>query len=173
MIEMSSVELNCLRAVKNRERICSFKIRITQDDNHHGAAIRNGTPNTKSNKYPIEIMEESVDSRQVKIHYTGYSKRYDEWIRKSQIEYTPVPLRREACRHDVRSHNLSTLACCIKQKLVPNRKTEDPKVRIQLAFDNSSFELLKGQGIPLPTKFHGHQSYGIQEYKDLDKLLGT
>jgi len=118
--------------------------------------------------YPIEIIEET--DQQVKIHYTGYSGHYDEWICKSQIGYKPVPLPR--CLESLQSHNLSILACCIKQKLIPSRKMEDPKVRIQLAFDNNSVELLKQQAVLLTTQCHGHQSYGIKEYKDLNELLG-
>jgi len=49
---------------------------------------------------------------------------------------------------------------------------EDPKVRIQLAFNNNSVELLKQQAVLLTTQCHSHQSYGIKEYKDLNELLG-
>ena len=62
----------------------------------------------------------SADGRKVKIHYTGYSQHYDEWIRKSQIGCMPVLLPHEGRLHDVelQLNNLSILASCIKQKFI-------------------------------------------------------
>ena len=168
---MSAHALNCYDTIKTRERTQSFKRREAQrEDGSSGSVVtntrRNSSRNSKLTLYPIEIIEET--DQQVKIHYTGYSGRYDEWICKSQIGYKPVPLPR--CLESLQSHNLSILACCIKQKLIPSRKMEDPKVRIQLAFNNNSVELLKQQAVLLTTQCHGHQSYGIKEYKDLNEL---
>ena len=51
--------------------------------------------------YPVEVVKVTADCRQVKIHYTGYSKRYNEWIHKSQVGSMPVSLTHEIHYHDV------------------------------------------------------------------------
>ena len=164
---MSVCVLSCIDTVKTRERIESFKKRAEEGSGN--SVVFRPRPNSlsKSTLYPIQIIEES--EQQVKVHYTGFSDCYDEWIRRSQIGYKPVSL--PVCRvESLELQNLSMLACSIKQKLVPG-KTEDPKVRIQLPFDRSSMELLKQQAVPL-TSHRGHQGYGIKAYKDLNELLG-
>ena len=169
LLMISSRDLSCLDAVKSRSRTVSSRLResteetlITRDSSTRRT--------TKSTLFPIEVINENVIQHQVKIHYTGYSNKYDEWIRKSQIQYKPVPEPEESV--DLQSHNFATLACCIKQKLIPSRKTEDPKVRIQIPFVESSFNLLKRKGVLLDLRINGHQTYGIKDYNDLDELLG-
>ena len=77
-----------------------------------------------------------------------------------------------SCRvESLQLRNLSMLACCIKQKLVP-AKTEDPQVRTQVPFNNNSRELLKQHIVLLTTKHRGYEGYGIKDYKDLNELLG-
>ena len=49
--------------------------------------------------FPVEVVKETADCRQVKIHYTGYSKHYNEWICKCQIGSMPVSLPREVHYH--------------------------------------------------------------------------
>ena len=98
----SGAELSCLHTVKMHERTNSFKIR-TQDDDI-GCAVRAASviPNrVKPKWYPAEVVKVTGDCRQVKIYYTGYSKRYNEWIRKSQVGSMPVSLTREIHYHDV------------------------------------------------------------------------
>ena len=103
----------------------------------------------------------------MKIRYTGYSAKHDKWIRKSEIEYKPatstVPNKKLSL--------LATLACAIKQKLVPSRKHDDPGVRLQLPFDRHSFALLQQHGKLLGT-FYGYKTYTVEKYSDLDELLG-
>lgn len=102
----------------------------------------------------------------------GYSSKYDEWIRRSQIRYVPLrsSIRQEP--HSLLEHDFSMLACNIKQKLVPSRKTEEPLVKLQLPFTKSAFRLLKEVGKSLGIS-RGHQVYTISEYSDLDDLLGN
>ena len=66
---------------------------------------------------------------------------------------------------------LSTLASSIKQKLVPSKRLEDPAVRIQLAMNKSTIQLLHQKGRSLG-KQRGHEVYGINEYSDLNEVLG-
>ena len=66
---------------------------------------------------------------------------------------------------------LSTLASSIKQKLVPSKRLEDPAVRIQLAMNKSTIQLLHQKGRSLG-KQRGHEVHGINEYSDLNEVLG-
>ena len=168
--EMSTNDLSCLDAVKSRSRTLSSRLRENTEETltTRDCSTRH---TTRPTLFPIEVIDENVIQHQVKIHYTGYSNKYDEWIRKSQIQYKPVLEPEESV--DLQSHNFATLACCIKQKLIPSRKTEDPKVRIQIPFVESSFNLLKRKGVLLDIRINGHQTYGIKDYNDLDEVLGA
>ena len=105
----------------------------------------------------------------MKVHYTGYSSQYDEWIR-SQIIYKPV--RRLSTPNDEHSISLLALGSQIKQKLVPSRKVEDPAMRIQLPFNKTTFELLRRQGESWGNFRTGNHTYTIRQYSDFNELLG-
>ena len=175
---MSTNVLSCLDAVKSRSRTQSSRLReSTEESKTIRASSCSRRHNSRSTLFPIQVLDEDITRQhEVKIHYIGFSKKYDEWIRKSQIQYKPVlepPSPSESEESvDLQSHNFATLACCIKQKLIPSRKTEDPKVRIQIPFVVSSFNLLKRKGVLLHKQINGHQAYGIKNYKDLDELFG-
>ncbi len=160
-------ELSSMEAVKNRK-----------DRKPSGRAValhesaEAPTSNTKRQRpgrnhlYNVEVVEE--EENKVKIHYVGYSSKHDEWIRKSEIAYKPSC----SCRATDADLSLtSALACAIKQKLVPRRKLEDPAVRIQLPFDSATFQLLQAKG-KLLTSSRGNKVYTVEEYNDLDELLG-
>ncbi len=129
-------ELSSLDTVKSRSRPRSRRFL----ESCESTAVATGRPTRKrANQHPrnhlydIEIVEE--EQYRAKVHYAGYSSEYDEWIRKSEIAYKPTFSEQP----DQELSLLSTLACGIKQKLVPSRKIEDPAVRIQLPFDQSTF----------------------------------
>lgn len=154
--------LSCITTVKNRTRQPSVRAQEAQSQSRqiHLGRIRED-PNRL---YTIEIVEE--EDYRVKIHYVGYSSRYDEWIRRSSIVLqAPKPIETEP-----ELSLLRTLACNIKQKLVPSRK-EEPLVRIQLPFDTVTFEALKQKGKSLGDSY-GHSTYTIRQYSDLNELLG-
>lgn len=160
--------MSSLSVVKSRTRTRSRRIRESIEE---GGVRSFSKCRKRSTLFPVEVIDEDTQ-HQVKIHYVGYSNKYDEWIRKSQIQYKPVVLPLSSKELNLQSHNFTTLACCIKQKLIPSRKLEDPKVRIQIPFDNTSFNLLKRNGVLLDIQVNGHQVYGIKDYEDLDELLG-
>ena len=43
--------------------------------------------------YEIKLVE--TEKERVKIHYVGYSDKYDEWKLKSEIVYQPLPPDRD------------------------------------------------------------------------------
>lgn len=46
---------------------------------------------SRSTLFPIQVLDEDVTRQhEVKVHCIGFSKKYDEWICKSQIQYKPV-----------------------------------------------------------------------------------
>jgi len=109
----------------------------------------------------------------VKVHYTGYSKDYDEWKDMEDIEdvmgdespdqlisfiYAPYSLYKD-------------LSVRIKRSLTCARASPDTK--IAMPFDTLSFNGgLKSAGTP-SRKQGGVQHYKIKSYEDLSELLGS
>ena len=123
---MSADALSSLSVVKCRTRSRSRRVREGIDETERGAqSCSKRRKYSRSNLFPIEVIDEDTQ-HQVKIHYVGYSDKYDEWIRKSQIQYKPVVSPLSSQELNLQSHNFASLACCIKQKLVPSRKLEGP-----------------------------------------------
>ena len=135
------------------------------------------TPGDKQ-LFPVEILE--AENNQVKVHYIGYGKEDDEWKDKSEIEtvlgeddnpasgivetdplvgYQPFSLYKE-------------LRIRIKRSLTCNR-TASPLVKISMPFDIFLFNGgLKCYGVPSEKKC-GIQHYKVNNYSDLDDLLGS
>ena len=157
-------QLSCIDTVKTRSRNPSKRVlEFSADDLPR---TRRRVSQRPSNQiYAVEIVEE--DQYKVKIHYSGYSSSYDEWIRRSEIIYRPS----KGSSPDENLSLISALACTIKQKLVPSRKHKDPAVRIQMPFDSCSFQLLQRKGKNVGT-FRGNKNYTVVKYSDLDELLG-
>lgn len=115
--------------------------------------------------YAVEIVEEE---NRVKIHYTGYSSKHDEWRDKEDI-VEPIIASSEAGRYkplDV--HEI--LAYAIKSSLVSGRDG-DPAVRVEVPFDRLIFQGLKLAG-KLVKVVQGEEHYGITQHKDLTPHLG-
>ena len=148
--------------MKERARTPS---RRAQDSSAQAVPTRSQRVRSNPNQlYEIQIVEE--EDYKVKIHYVGYSSIHDEWIRRSDIVLKPPKPSRPSPELSL----LSVLACSIKQKLNPSRK-EDSAVRIQFPFDTENFQLLKQKGKAL-RKSRGHDIFTLQQYSDLDELLG-
>ena len=104
--------LQCLHAIKNRQA------REMSARSVEAAAVADFTlpPRTvrdKQNKlYDIEVVEEA--GTQVKIHYIGYGREYDEWQPKSEIVLNkPAFSSKEEEPYSL----LTELACSIKKSL--------------------------------------------------------
>ena len=176
-----STHLSCLSSLKARTRASSRRLEESTTSEAllrscHGGNRGSSNSANPNRLYDIEILEE--EDYQVKIHYVGYSSQYDEWIRKSEIQYKPGCL--PAVRHDNHEQSLddpslvsvfSTLGSPIKQKLIPSGRREDPAVRIQVPCTQKTFQLLKRRGRSLG-KSHAHDCYTLRNYCDLDDLLG-
>ena len=83
--------LSCITTVKNRTRQPSVRAQEAQSQSReiHLGRIRENPDRL----YTIEIVEE--EDYRVKIHYVGYSSRY-EWIRQSSIVLrAPKPMETE------------------------------------------------------------------------------
>lgn len=160
--------LSSLQTVKMRTRRSSRRVRESCEATIDQHSLRRKSSHRRNQIYNIEVIEEEV--RRVKVHYTGYSSQYDEWIRRSQIMYKPV--RRPSTPNDEQSIALLSLSSQIKQKLIPSRKVEDPAVRIQLPFSRTAFELLRRQGESWSKSRTGNHTYTIRQYSDFNELLG-
>ena len=152
-------ELSCLTAVKERTRTPSaLGLEAAAQEEATVRLIR--VRDNPDRLYEIEVLEE--DEHRVKVHYTGYSSRYDEWLRRSDLVFKPP----KQLAHEPDFSLLSVLACSIKKSLVVSRKA-DSAVRIQLPFDIEVFHRLVEKGKSL-----GNSRYGLQSYSDLSELLG-
>ena len=117
--------------------------------------------------FAVEIVEE--EENRVKIHYTGYSSKHDEWRDKEDI-VEPTVASSEAGRYKLLDiHEI--LAYAIKSSLVSGRDG-DPAARVEVPFDRLIFQ----GGLKLAGKLvkvvRGEEHYGITQHKDLTPYLG-
>ena len=130
--------------------------------------------------YPIEVVERK--GSRVKIHYVGYNDDSDEWRESSDI--VPLSIPNNSSSTTVNTSNIpvppavqpyslyNELGIKIKQSLTCGRK-DSPLVKITMGFDYFLFTGgLQQAGIATNTVL-GTVRYGIQQYSDLNFLLGT
>lgn len=146
--------LSCVDTVKNHEHSASA---IVQEDLPLPRKERVNT----NKLYDIEVVEEDLENDKVKIHYVGYSSRYDERKCRSEIVIRPPKSKSHAPSPNF---SLSTLACAIKKRLTPSR--DDPAIRIQLPFKKEDSDLLLQNGVQCD------RQYKLEHYSDLSDLLG-
>ena len=152
------VELSCFTSLKERTRAPS-SLGLEAAAQEKATVRLNRVRENPNQLYEIEVLEEED---RIKVHYTGYSSRYDEWLRRSEIVFKPPKQH----AHEPDFSLLSVLACSIKKSLTVSRKA-DSAVRIQLPFDMTEFQRLVEKGKSL-----GNSRYGLQSYSDINELLG-
>ena len=148
---VTMAELQCLESIKKRTR------RPTSHLYAEPHTQKQSTASRRKNLYDVEVIEE--DGAKVKIHYIGYSTKYDEW--KSRDE---VILKKPRMATDF--HPLTELACQIKKRLLPSRH-QDPSIRIQVPGTREAFTQLAAASIPKEG-----DKYTISSYADLEPILG-
>ena len=130
---------------------------------------------SKSDVFPIEVVDEDSTTSRVKVHYLGYSHSHDEWKPKQDIidlvdddpeaDREPGGLAERFSLHQ-------DLSSKIKAALNSGRK-DSPVVKIDMPFDQVEFN----GGLRIYGKekrfLRGVQHYTISRYQDLNKLLGT
>ena len=139
-----------------------------------GAHVAKSSTPSSSGLFPIRVVQE--DSLRYKVHYVGYSSKYDERKEKSEV----VDL--DNCDHDDQEPLSTTnilhfslyheLAIRIKSALNSSRK-ESPKARIDMPFDRVQFNgglVMSGER---KRYVRGIQHYTITNYQDLNGLLGS
>ena len=121
--------------------------------------------------YSVEIIEREDD--RVKVHYVGYSSKYDEWKDKFEIEFSQCDRVEDEVANIYEPFSLyKDLSLKIKRALSCNR-TASPNIKISMPFDL----LLFNGGLKLAAtparKSGGIQYYRINNYKDLYPFLGV
>ena len=118
----------------------------------------------------------------MKVHYIGYSTRYDEWKDASEVEdITPsnTTTTTTATRSTEQPPTVvyrpysfyENLRVQIKQSMICSRK-RSPNIKIRMPIDVMMFNGgLKMAGYP-ENRVRGVQCYKIEHYRDLDSLLG-
>ena len=118
----------------------------------------------------IKVIEGDPSTQRMKIHYIGYSSRYDEWRPASDI----VDKRTLVMKEDSTSLRLhAELASRIKSNLSSSR-TNSPEVRIEIPFDKDLYNStsgLKSKGREVKI-IRGIMHYSLASYSDLVPILG-
>ena len=151
--------LSSLDAVK--ARICCQTIKAQEAEQTSNIALPPRSKEKPNKLYEIEIVAEDDEQEQVKVHYIGYSPRYDEWKPRSEVVIRPPST---ATQTDY-SSPFDVLACMIKRQLVPSKT--DPGVRLQLPFNLDSWQSLQ------QVSTCDHAECKIEQYSDLDQFLGS
>jgi len=150
---------------------------LTKCDVRIGRRAQRKTTTVRNGLYPVEILEACGD--RVKVHYVGYSKKYDEWKERGDVEdistrpedtstrpepSDTVPLYRPYSFYD-------DLKFRVKKSITCSLHTS-PKVKITMPVDVLLFNGgLKMAGTPIKM-VGGVQYYGIHKYRDINHLLG-
>lgn len=136
-----------------------------------------GGKSSSDELYKIRVIEEKGEK--VKVHYVGYSKKYDEWKRREDLVVLDDGNDDESSHSedendDSRYAPLSmyiVLADRIKLSLTSNRRVT-PAIRIEVPFDRVMFE---GGLATCGTMKQGSGKrvrYTIKDYSDLNRFLG-
>ena len=125
---------------------------------------------SESQLYDIEVIEDDPSTQRMKIHYIGYSSRYNEWRPASDI----VDKRTLVMNEDSTSLRLhAELALRIKSNLSSSRKNS-PEVRIEIPSDKDLYNStsgLKSKGREVKI-IRGIMHYSFASYSDLVPILG-
>ena len=117
--------------------------------------------------YPVEIISTDTDRPgYVRVHYVGYSSKFDEWKPCDDVVTTEL-----SAFVDEKYDFNRELAFKLKSSLVSQRRS-NPLVKIEMSFDKRAFdEGLKILG-QLKHYNRGIDHYTICSYSDLDSLFG-
>ena len=137
------------REIKEPKRFCTEFFAYTP--------VKKANPQKKNKKlYDIEVTEVDKVNKRLKIHYVGYSSRFDEWRPFGEdegSEYFPfvrkeklfIPSENSLVDRTQTFHG--QISREIKKKLWSGRR-EDPEISIDLNVDQDVF--MEGLGSALP-----------------------
>ena len=119
----------------------------------------------ESRLYDVEVLDEDPRTQRVKIHFIGYSSRYDEWR-----PLTDIIDKRTLTMKEDSSYLIFhvELASKIKSNLSSSRKNS-PEVRIEVPFDKGLYDSnasLKAKGREFKV-VRGVMHYSLSSYSDL------
>ena len=162
------------RPKRNVKEICRYEQDFSCKKSH--LCPREATRN-KKDLYDVEIVERNHQRKMVKIHYVGYSTKYDRWIPNTDGDGSLCSLaikKKLTLPTPETLEERFTLFCqkariCIKQKLWSHR-LNNPEVRIQIEVDEDVFQNFV-QGLPT-SKWRGRRYYVPKSVSDLDQSLG-
>ena len=155
------------RRMLTRKRVINFKDLV---DIKLPKAKRINKARNESRLYEVEVLDEDPRTQRVKIHFIGYSSRYDEWRPLADIigKRTLTMKEDSSC---LRFH--VELASKIKSNLSSSRKNS-PEVRIEVPFDKGLYDSntsLKAKGREFKV-VRGVMHYSLSSYSDLNPILG-
>lgn len=132
--------------------------------------------NAESQLYRCRVVDRDACG-QVKVHYIGYGRQYDEWKAADEVVSTvgeqratentlPTPSSESITQFSL----YRVLGNQIKSSLRAGRK-DDPKVRIEIPFDRIQFDGGLRRYGHFKKVLRGNEVYSITAYSDLDCLL--
>ena len=161
------------REIKEPKRFCTEVFAYTP--------VKKANPQKKNKKlYDIEVTEVDKVNKRLKIHYVGYSSRFDEWRPFGEdegSEYFPfvrkeklfIPSENSLVDRTQTFHG--QISREIKKKLWSGRR-EDPEISIDLNVDQDVF--MEGLGSALPGIIQrGKMVYQVKSNRMLDPFLGV
>jgi hypothetical protein len=122
--------------------------------------------------YPVLVIEEDKENGRVKVHYVGYSTKFDEWKDTDEIEDLPGKDTPDVTEKLNGAPRVEELAYQIKKRLLSTRKSS-PLVSIEVPLDLTTFQSeLTSCGSKLGRSVRGQPVYGILQHSDLNAAFG-
>ena len=154
--------------------LCTIEYFIICCCNIFCRSVKKKSSSTSANRsqddalYPVTVVPSANSTNNyVKIHYIGYSSSFDEWRYTNDIVHlgpSPYILEDYSFNED--------LALKIKSSLTSQRKV-NPMVRIEMMYDRGTFDKgprMKGR---FKQRNRGVEHYTIDNYNELDSVLGS
>ena len=147
--------------------MATYSLRAKKDVCYKDKIVIPRATKVKNDKlHPIEVLDEEED--RLKIHFTRYDSKYDEWREKKDIVLPNSPKKSGIYRP---FSLYGELGFQIKLAL-DSKHRKEPEVRIEIPFD----EVLFNGGLKLNGVFqrfsHGHEVYTISNFRSLCAFLG-
>ena len=130
--------------------------RLKRKSSHH--------ENADTTLYPVTVISDL--SERVRIHYIGYGSQHDEWRNKDDILPVTSP-----CLTTEKFDLHQELAVKVKSSLLGGRKS-NPAVKITMSYDLDTFNEGLGRCGYVTKTVRGVKHYKIQQYNELDHILG-
>lgn len=131
-----------------------------------------------NNLYEIEVKEVDQERKLVRIHYKGYSPKFDEWRPYDSSGKEYFPFVRQEKPHVLTTTSLPDRAEYFKDKLyraikrtLYSTRKDDPAVRVEIDACEDVFSMVLGNVVDSVME-RGRLVYNVPDNRSLDSVLG-